>query len=121
METLKSGRDFERVFRHGRSFADRELVVFAHRRRQPGSRVGFCVSRKLGKAVVRNRVRRRLREVVRTHWETIQPRWDLVILARKGALEVSYQSLQESLLTLLRKAGTLRKLEAASALASRSG
>ena len=64
METLKNNRDFERVFRKGRSASHRDLVVLGRKRRPYYPRVGFCISRKSGKAVERNKLRRRMKEIV---------------------------------------------------------
>jgi len=67
--------------------------------------VGFCVSKKLGSAVTRNRVRRRLREVCRGQLANLSPRWDLVILAKPAAVTASFQQLQKTFQELLARAG----------------
>lgn len=104
MQTLKKARDFDRVFRSGQSFGCRELVLFVRPKNRGIPRVGYCVSKKLGKAVVRNRVRRRLRELVRRLEGEVGPGWDFVILARQAAVEASFQKLHDSLKGLMRKA-----------------
>lgn len=105
LETLKRARDFDRVFRAGRSVQGREMSLLIYRKREPGPRVGFCVSKKLGPAVTRNRVRRRLREVCRGQLTNLSPRWDLVILAKPAAVTASFQQLQKTFEELLAKAG----------------
>lgn len=65
------------------------------------------MSRKVGKAVIRNRVRRRLREVYRRHQEKIRQGCDLILLARKKATEASYRELEEEFLNLAEKAGAI--------------
>ncbi|MEW6281260.1 MAG: ribonuclease P protein component [Candidatus Eremiobacterota bacterium] len=104
---LKRSRDFERILRHGRSIAGAELVLYTRRRGRGCGRVGFCISRKLGSAVRRNRLRRLLREVYRLHCEKIEPRWDLVLLARKEAMGLTLAQLATSFLTLAQRAGIL--------------
>lgn len=83
--------------------ACRELVLFVLVKRRPGARVGFCVSKKLGKAVVRNKLRRRLREVYRENAQNLNPRWDLVIVARKDAAQATFQELRTAFLGLTRR------------------
>jgi ribonuclease P protein component len=81
--------EFERVYKTGRRFGSPLFTTFLVRRADPGttSRVGFTTPRGLGKSVVRNRIRRRLREVVRLHWKELAPGWDLVFNPRRALLD----------------------------------
>ena len=76
---------------------------------QPG---GITVSKKLGKAHIRNRIRRRLREVYRLHEDQFLPGWDIVLVGRGKALDGDFAAITASFLTLARKAGILREEEA---------
>ena len=107
--SLKLNHIFRRLY-HTAGFADGYLVLYARKNRNGINRVGITVSKKLGKAVVRNRVRRRIREAYRLNEELFLPGWDIVIVARSRAVEVSFQKLTESLLTLSEAAGLLNKL-----------
>lgn len=98
---IKENRVFRQLYHRGRSRVDRFLVVYCRKNRQPVSRLGFTVSGKLGGAVQRNRVRRRLREIYRLHEAQILPGYDIVIVARSRAMDASYQQLEECLLRLL--------------------
>lgn len=111
METLKTNRDFERVFKKGRSAAHRDLVVLGYKRRPSRFRVGFCISRKTGKAVQRNRLRRRLREIVRRVEGRLDPKWDLVIVSKPSSTELTFALLQERLICLLERLGILKSTE----------
>ena len=71
--------------------------------------MGITVSKKLGHAVVRNRTRRRLREVYRLHEERFQPGWDLVVVARSRAVDAPFDQLVRSYLKLSKKAGILKE------------
>jgi ribonuclease P protein component len=64
---------------------------------EPPTRIGFSVSRRVGGAVVRNRVKRRLREIVRKRLSHVAPGWDIVITARASAAEAEYGALEEDL------------------------
>ena len=106
--SLKLNHIFRRLYRSNGQ-ANSCLVLYARKNRTQANRVGITVSKKLGKAVVRNRVRRRLREVYRLNEEKFLPGWDIVIVARSRAVEVSFQKLTESLLSLAERADLLQK------------
>lgn len=106
--SLKLNHVFQRLYR-SRGQADSCLVLYARKNRTGGNRVGITVSKKLGHAVVRNRTRRRLREVYRLHEEQFLPGYDIVVVARSRAVEVPFDKLTASYLTLARKAGILRE------------
>lgn len=105
---LRKSRDFAAVRREGRSWADRRLVLVARRTESQHCRFGFSVSKRVGNAVVRNLVKRRLRETARVELlPHIEPGWDFVVIARKGAAHADYRLLNRSLLRLFRRAKLL--------------
>ena len=90
--------DFLRIQKHGRPKHSANFVVLWLDRSPPGeSRFGFSVSRRVGNAVVRNRVKRRLREFVRLHRTDIAVGRDFVVIAKPGAANISYVELVEEL------------------------
>lgn len=105
METLKTNRDFERVFRKGKSAGHRDLVILGRRGRSKNVRVGFCISRKAGNAIVRNKMRRRLKEIFREAESDLKPRWEIVIVAKESTRNLSYQALRALTLKLLSRLG----------------
>lgn len=96
----------------GGSYADRNLVLYCRQKRQPGKSHRLTVGVKLGHAVVRNRIRGRLREIYRLHEAQFLPGWDIVVVARARAVAASYQQLERSYLALAAEAGILREAEA---------
>lgn len=107
MLTITRSKDFDRVFRQGRSVSSPELVLYVLRRERRVSRVAFCVSKKLGGAVVRNRFRRRLREVYRLNCSKLDGECDLILLARVATGKANFAVLQQRFLTLAQRLGIL--------------
>jgi ribonuclease P protein component len=93
------------VHRGGRSWAGRLLVLRCLQNGLPVSRYGFSISKRVGKAVVRNRVKRRLREVARSL--STKPGSDIVVIARSPAAEATYRDLRDCFEGLLVKARLL--------------
>ena len=83
------------------------LVLYARRNRTQCNRVGITVGKKLGGAVVRNRVRRRLREVYRLNEAAFSPGWDIVVVARSRCINADFAKLTNAYLSLAEKAGIL--------------
>lgn len=104
-QRLRSSRDFAAVRRDGRSRADGLLVLVSRPNNLDVTRFGFIVSKRVGNAVVRNRVRRRLKEAARL--SQIEGGWDLVFIARQGASSADYQELSGSVKKLLARANVL--------------
>jgi ribonuclease P protein component len=105
-QRLRHRRDFATVYRRGHAVRGELLIVRALRGEGPLARFGFAVSRAVGGAVVRNRVRRRLREAARCL--EAGPGWDIVVSARSGAADANYMRLKEELRALLERAGPLK-------------
>ena len=94
--TLKLNRDFKRLYTKGKSAVSPLMVVYCRRSPSGVGRVGFTVSTKLGGAVRRNRIRRRLREVYRLTFPRLAPGWDMILVARGRTYDASFLSLQSA-------------------------
>jgi ribonuclease P protein component len=105
--SLKLNHIFRRLYQTN-GFASPYMVLYARKNRTGANRVGITVSKKLGKAHIRNRIRRRLREVYRLNEEAFQPGWDIVLVARSRALNAPFSQLNASCLSLAAKAGILK-------------
>ena len=107
--SLKRNKQFRQVYRKGKSVACRELVLIYAKNRSDMVHVGFSVGKKLGNSVVRNRVKRRLREAFRPNLPLLLPGFDLIVIARDAARDAPFSSWADSLRYLLRKAGLFQK------------
>ena len=96
--------DFRRVYDKGSRFSSPFFAAFCVREPESsGPRIGFTTPRKLGKAVVRNRIRRRVREAVRLHLEQLSPEWSIVFNPRRKAMEAPFPDLEREVERLFRR------------------
>jgi ribonuclease P protein component len=101
-ERLRRSEDFAAVYREGRAVSSDPLVLRARRNGLGVTRLGYAVGKRIGTAVVRNRVKRRLREAVRGF--DLEPGWDVVIIARASAAMMDYHEGVRTLASLFRRA-----------------
>jgi ribonuclease P protein component len=108
--------DFRRVYDNGLRYSSRLLAAFLldnpDPARPPLARIGFTVPKPLGKAVIRNRIRRRTRDAVRLDYPSIGPGWDIVIHPRRNVLDASFEDLRREVRKLLAKCENQRKTDA---------
>jgi len=104
---LRDRRAFDAVFRRGRGYGNELLSLRVLPNGLPYNRFGFVVGRKVGKATVRNKVKRRLREGIRRL--ALRQGWDVVVVARPAAAGADYHRLLASLTSLLGRAGLVEE------------
>ena len=93
--------EYDAVYREGRRRAGTTFVIFTRRNSLPRGRFGMSVKKAVGNAVMRNRIRRRVREILRLHREEIAPGWDVVIHPSRAAATSKFAQLETELLSLL--------------------
>ena len=123
---LKKNHEFKRLYNKGKSAASQCAVVYSRRNGSSENRLGITVSTKLGGAVQRNRVRRRLKEVYRLNEEMFVAGYDIVLVARMKSRYARFSDLEASVITLFRNLKLLRSTSAsadsvASAVVSTGG
>jgi len=107
---IKKNEDFKRVFIKGRFLRDRLFLLKYEKNSSGISRFGFVVSLKVSKrAVDRNLVKRRLRDIIRLNLDNIKDGYDVVFATNSNILKADYKSLERSVLTSLYRAGLLKK------------
>lgn len=107
--SLKENHLFRRLYRRGSSAANAYLVIYCRKNGSEENRVGMTVSAKMGCAVRRNKIRRRLREIYRLNEEKFLPGYDIVVVVRTRGMEADYKQLQKAYLSLAGRMGLLRE------------
>ena len=105
---LRKNAEFRVVYRRGKSFSNELLVLYVYKNyKNKDSRFGISVSKKVGKSVIRSRVKRLIRENIRLKQHNIKDGYDCVVIARNPAKGKDYHLIEKSLLNLLEKAGLI--------------
>ncbi len=99
-ESLKKNNDFQNVYKNGKSFGNKYLVMYVLENNRNINRLGISVSKKVGNSVVRHRFTRLVRESYRLHENIFNSGLDIVVVARKSAASVGYEEIESALLHL---------------------
>ena len=99
-ESLKNNFDFQRVYKNGKSYANKYLVMYVLENNTNRNRLGISVSKKVGNSVVRHRITRLIRESYRLHENIFNSGLDIVVIARSNASFVSYWETESAFLHL---------------------
>ncbi|WP_020059661.1 ribonuclease P protein component [Bacillus sp. 123MFChir2] len=106
---VKKNEEFQAVFQNGKSNANRQFVIYQlEKPDQPYFRIGLSVSKKLGNAVMRNRIKRMIRQAFTELKDEIDSGKDFVIIARKPCSDMEYEQLKKSLIHALQRSGVKR-------------
>lgn len=101
---IKDNEEFQVVFKQGKSFANRQLVIYyLKNKNQDHFRIGLSVGKKIGNAVIRNRIKRYLRQSFQDLEPKILPTLNIVIIARQPTKNMNYHEVKDSLTHLLQK------------------
>ncbi|WP_297789779.1 ribonuclease P protein component [uncultured Anaerococcus sp.] len=101
--SLRKDTDFQRVYRKNQAFYNRDFTILIKKNNLDHPRFGFTISKKLGKANVRNSLKRKLRDIVRLNYATLN-KVDIVIIPKKHTTDFTYDELKKSLGHVLSKA-----------------
>lgn len=105
---IRSNKDFRRIYRAGKAVPGRYFVVYKKENGVGVTRFGFSISKKFGKAVIRNKRKRVLREICRKHIPGIKKGYDIIVIARKQENQnITFKELEKDLLKTMKKAGLL--------------
>lgn len=110
-ESLKKTTDFQRVYKTGKSYVDKNVVLYVRENDLPINRIGISCSKKVGNSVVRHRFNRLVREVYRLHENIFNSGLDIVVVARNRAKDASYFDIEKSILYLAGKSHLMKNDE----------
>ena len=99
-ESLKKNRDFQSVYRRGKSYGNKYLVMYLLPNQTENNRIGISVSKKVGNSIVRHHLTRLIRESYRLHEENFQRGYDMVVVARTAAKDRTYHEIESALIHL---------------------
>ena len=99
---VKKEKDFNAIFKEGESFANRKFVIYRLENNEQHFRVGLSVSKKLGNAVMRNQIKRRIRHILIEHKNQLVENVDFVVIDRKGVEILDYAEMEKNLLHVLK-------------------
>ena len=108
---VKTEQDFQKVFQAGNSFANRKFVVYVLPKEQSHFRVGLSVGKKVGNAVNRNEVKRKIRAAVYSIKEEIDPELDFIVIARPSVKGLTYDEVRSNLVHVLKLAKIIDREE----------
>ncbi len=110
-ESLKKTTDFQRVYKTGKSYVDKNVVLYVRENDLSINRIGISCSKKVGNSVVRHRFNRLVREVYRLHENIFNSGLDIVVVARNRAKDASYFDIEKSILYLAGKSHLMKNDE----------
>lgn len=93
-------KDFQIVYKKGKSYANKYLIMYVLNNKEEENRLGISVSKKVGNSVVRHRITRLVRESYRLQKDRFQTGYDIVVIARSNAKDKSYSEIESALLHL---------------------
>lgn len=106
---LRKNKQFQSVYRYGKSYANRMMVIYVLSNKDTQRKVGFAAGKRLGNAVVRNRVKRLLRETYRLNQHKLKLGFDLLLVGRKPMVDVKYKVVSKAFGDLCTKANIFDK------------
>ncbi len=107
--SIKKSKDFSAVYRKGNSKVNPFLVMYASANNKGYNRIGISISTKIGKSVLRNRLKRLIKEVYRKQLKRMKKGYDIIIVVRSHAKDAKYQDIEKWMLNLLRRHKLIEK------------
>lgn len=101
---ISRGKEYKGIYNKGRRIPGKYIIVFTQANKLPHNRFGIVTSKKIGNAVIRNRAKRQIREVIRKNLNNLRPGYDVVVVARFNVKEAVFELIENDFLRLMGKA-----------------
>lgn len=105
---LRKNMEFKKVYSVGKNYWNRNFVLYAKKNKLDETRVGFTITKKHGNAVIRNKIRRRMKEIYRLNFHNIKDGYDLVFIPKRNVIDISYKELEGSIIHIMKIAKVLK-------------
>ncbi len=109
MYRLRSNMEFRKVYSGGKTYWNRNLVLYVRKNNLSHNRVGYSITKKVGNSVVRNKIRRRMKEIYRLNLSELKGDYDLIFIPKKNVVDISYKELESAMFHIMKLAGILKK------------
>ena len=100
---IKKNDEYKKIYNKRNSISDYYLVLFVCKNNTKFNRYGFTTAKKIRKAVIRNKIRRRLKDIVRKYNSNIKTGYDIIVMARLNSVDATYKNLEKSYIKLIKK------------------
>ncbi len=107
---LKKRKQFNWTFKNGKSLGSKNLVLVYHESKGKDYKIGFSITKKVGKAVVRNKVKRRLREIITNYQSNIQNHNTMIFVARPSIVDLTFLQMKSEVEWLLKKSNLFKEV-----------
>ncbi len=99
--SLRSMMEFKKVYSLGNNYWNRNLILYVRKNEINFTRIGYSITKKIGNAVVRNKIRRRMKEIIRLNYNDLLEGYDLVLIPKRNVVDITYEELENAILHIL--------------------
>jgi ribonuclease P protein component len=109
MYRLRSNMEFRKVYNKGKNYWNRNLILFVKKNDLGYTRVGYSITKKIGNSVVRNRIRRQMKEIYRLNFDQVEKGYDLIFIPKKNVVDISFEKLESAMLHIMNISKVIKK------------
>lgn len=106
---LRNNMEFKKVYKGGKNYWNRNLILYVRKNNTENSRVGYSITKKIGNSVVRNKVRRRMKEIYRLNFNNVKDGYDLIFIPKRNVVDISYKEIESAMLHILSLSKVLKE------------
>ena len=106
---IRKNMEFKNIYKVGKNYWNRNLILYVKKNGLDETRVGYTITKKIGNAVIRNKIRRRMKEIYRLNFHNVKEGYDLVFIAKRSINDISYKELESSVIHIMSISKLLKK------------